>query len=190
MTEQTKEQEIAKTKERQREVALENLKSGLWDYALPRFVTPEQYGQLSRLAEGKYQEILSKTPSQDVYEKVFLPALSNESGAVTSSYIRNTSAAILQESLQSIKIEDIMQYLESDKKIKDELKSNYIIDIKDDKIKFSLISSYISKAVNEKVKGLIDESNKNSISELEKIVCDIPEAANNSDYTQNVKQAA
>lgn len=194
MTEQTKEQEMAKAKERQREVALENLKSGLWDYALPAFATSEQYGKLAEVINGKYNELLKKTPAQDVYEKVFYPALKDKTKSINTPYIQETSSRILQESLLSIKAEDLMQYLGSKKSVDNKnYQGKYIGDIKDEKVRIQMVASAISTTVNNKIQDILGESNKKIVSELEKIVCDVPtenQAANNSDYALNAEQVA
>jgi hypothetical protein len=179
MTEKnSKEKEIAEQKAKQREVALETIKSGLWNYALPQFVTTEQFGKISELAKIKYQETLSKTPEQSIYEKLFLPALSDNTKSLNSHYIQETSSRILQESLLSIKIEDVMKYVNSEKTINKNYQGKYVADIKDDKVKLKIISSAISYTISDKIKELLGDSNKANISELEKIVCEVPKSEN------------
>ncbi|MFC1666179.1 hypothetical protein ACFLZF_00490 [Nanoarchaeota archaeon] len=184
------ETETIKLKEGKRKQSLENLKvSDLWDYSLPKLVTSSQFGQLSELAKSKYDETLKKTPSQNIWEQLFLPTLSSGKGVINSPYIQETSVSILQESIASIKMEDVMKYLNSNKSIKGEYKGKYVGEIKDEKIAPEVFGTYMSKAIEGKLNEILGYSTQKQISELEGVICEPEKAANNQDYRINRKAA-
>lgn len=167
------EKDDAKKREEGRAVALKNIESGLWDYALPQFVSFEDYGRISESAKEKYNSLIQKAPSQDVYEQVFYPQLSHEGGAVTSPYIQQTSAAILQESFSMLKVQDILKYLGAKGNLKPAYKDKYVSEL-DKKEVGALISSCIQFRVNKKVADLFGEQSKAIAGGLEKMLTEEP----------------
>jgi hypothetical protein len=162
-----KEQEAAMVK--QAEVAKKNLESGLWNYAAPKLVTHEQYGQLAKGAEAFYLESISKSPDQLIYEQLFLPQLANEGGAITSPYIQNTSAAILQESLASLKIEDAVKYFQYKGTLKPELMGKYVRQL-DKETASLIIGSAMQYKTDDTVKKILELRQKNISKGLEEIL--------------------
>ena len=158
-------------KEKLREISLENLESSLWDYATPKLITTEQYGQLSRLVNTNYMNIISQAPKQDIYEKLFLPQLVEEGGAITSPYLQVTSLKILQESLVSVKVEDIYKLVGLKEPLKDSYKDKFIYELSEDEIK-SITGFYMSLKVNDIVSSLLGKQKQATTKSLEKILCE------------------
>ena len=169
-----KEKELTKEEQKKelgRKYALDTLKGDLWNYALPTFASPEQYGQLSKLVGAEYNEFLQKAPSQSAYEKLYLPELSNKGGAVTSPYLQETSARILRESVASLKVGDVLKYfgIKVPAEFKDEDKDKFVFEL-DEEMRSTIINSYISYEVQEKMKGVLEYSRKAIKGNLEKIL--------------------
>jgi hypothetical protein len=152
-------------KEKNRQVALKNLKSSMWDYATPKFMSPAQYGQLSEYSKLGYTELIKKAPDQQVYEQLFLPQLAREGGAITSPYLQNTSAAILQESLAGVKLSEALAYAG----VKGNYADKYVGDLGDEEAG-AIISSAIQYQTDEKVKGILAIRQKSISGNLEKIL--------------------
>lgn len=160
-------------KEKDRAVALKNIASPLWDYALPKLVTFENFGRLSEGAREKYEALIQKAPSQEMYERLFAPQLTNESGAVTSPYVQNSSAAILQQSFAMLKVDDFAKYVGVKGNIKESYKGKYVADL-DKKEAETLIGMAISYGLNKKIVELVGDESKGITSGLEKLVCEEP----------------
>jgi hypothetical protein len=161
-------QEEIQRKEKQREVALINLESSMWNYALPKLITSEQYGKLSEGSKQFYNQTISKTPEQSVYEQLFLSQLNSEGGAITSNYLQTTSAQILQESLLSVKTEDVMKYFKI-KNIKESLQDKYINELSEEEMQ-QIVGSYFQYKTDEKVKEILDLRQKSITKNLEELV--------------------
>jgi len=160
-------------REEGRAVALKNIDSQLWDYALPKFVTFENFGKLSEGAKEKYSALIQKVPSQEMYERLFAPQLSNEGGAVTSPYIQNSSAAIIQQSFAMLKVDDIVKYVDIKGKVKESYKGKFVADL-DKKEVGTLISYAMQYGLNKKIVELVGDESKGITSGLEKLICEEP----------------
>lgn len=158
-------------KETAREFALKNLDSSLWEYATPKLVTPEQYGQLSLLAKEDYNQIISKSPEQSLYEQLFLPQLASEGGAITSPYLQERSLRILQESILSLKVEDISNYFGLKKPIKSAYEDKYVSELDEEDSKV-VIGSYMSVKASDIVAKLLGRNKQKISSGLEEILCE------------------
>ncbi len=158
-------------REARREFALMNLDSSLWNYATPKLVTPEQYGQLSLLAKEDYNQTISKSPEQSLYEQLFLPQLASEGGAVTSPYLQERSLRILQESILDLKVEDIANYLGLKKPIKKDYKDKYISELNEEDSKV-VIGSYMSVKANDIIAKLLGRNKQKISGGLEEILCE------------------
>jgi hypothetical protein len=160
-------------KEKDRAVALKNIESALWNYALPKLVTFENFGRLSEGAKEKYTALIQKTPSQEMYEQLFAPQLVNEGGAVTSSYVQNASAAIIQQSFAMLKVDDLTKYVGVKGSIKESYKGKYVADLDKKEIE-TLISYAMQFGINKKIVELVGDESKGIASGLEKIICEEP----------------
>lgn len=167
------EKDDGKKREEGRAVALKNIGSQLWDYALPKLVTFESFGRLSEGAKEKYAALIQKVPSQEMYERLFAPQLLEEGGAVTSPYIQNSSAAIIQQSFAMLKVEDIVKYVGAKGNIKESYKGKYVADL-DKKEVGTLIAMAMSYGLNKKIVELVGDESKGIASGLEKLVCEEP----------------
>jgi hypothetical protein len=155
------------------EVSKKNLESPLWDYASPKLITHEGYGQLAESAIGFYNEALSKSPDQHIYEQIFLPQLLSEGGAVTNPYIQSTSYKILQESLQLVKIEDAMKYAGVKEPIKAEYAGKYVHQLGKEAAG-AIMHSALQYQTDEVVKKVLSSRQAQVSSDLEKMVCEPP----------------
>jgi hypothetical protein len=173
-TKEEKEKQIAEQMEKQREIALKNLDSSLWNYATPKLITSDQYGKISELANLKYETAISKSPEQSVYEQLFLPQLNKEGGAITSPYVQSASKAILEESFGSIKVEDALKYIGSSGNIKDSFKGKYIGMLQDKEGNNPLINYLMSYKTQDIASGLLGESKKMIASGLEEMLIEKP----------------
>ena len=151
------------------EVANKNLKSSMWNYAAPKFISHEEYGKLAEAGINFYNEAISKSPEQHVYEQIFLPQLQNEGGAITSPYIQSTSAMILQESLASVKIEDAMKYAGYKGSIRVDYAGKYVNQL-DKKVAGSIIGSAIQYQTDETVKKVLASRQEQVSKGLESIL--------------------
>ncbi len=154
-----------------REVSLKDLEGSLWNYATPKLVTPEQYGQLSKLASADYINTISQTPDQHAYERLFLPQLATEGGAVTSPYLQERSKKILQESVMSVKVEDIYNLVGLKEPMKESYKDKYVFELGEDEVK-SIVSSYMGLKVTDIVSGLLGKQKQAVTKGLEEILCE------------------
>jgi len=167
------EKDDAKKREEGRAVALKNIESGLWDYALPKLITFENFGHFSEAAKRKYLEIIKGVPSKDVYEQIFLPQLASENGAVTSPYIQNASATNLQQSFAMLKVDDVVNYFGSKKSIAENYAGKYIADL-DEEVAGEIIGRAMNYGINKKVVELAGDESKMNVAGLEKLVCEEP----------------
>jgi len=167
------EKDDSKKREEGRAVALKNIESALWNYALPKLVTFENFGKLSENAKEKYLQLIQNVPSKEIYEQLFLPQLADESGAVTSPYIQNTSAAIIQQSFAMLKVDDITKYVGVKGNIKESYKGKYVADL--DKKEAGILIGYAMQfGLNKKIVELVGDESKAISSGLEKLVCEEP----------------
>lgn len=160
----------AEKKENVRQIALKNLGSALWNYASPKLITSEAYGSLAQGAQAFYGDVVSKTPDQHVYEQLFLSQLSKEGGAITSPYLQATSLKILQESMFSVKVSDIMKYAGA-KSVGENFKDKYVFEL-GEKEAGMIVGSCMQYQADEKVKEIIGLRQKEVSSGLEKILAD------------------
>ncbi len=166
-----KEQPKEKSKEEKaRDIAMKNLDSALWKYAAPKLITFEQYGKLSDASQSFYDEIIKKTPDQSIYEQLFYPQLANESGAITSPYIQNTSAKILIESIGSLKVSDLSKYGYKGA-IKESYKDKYVHQL-DEKEAGMIIGSVMTMKTDGVVKEILDLRQKEISKGLESILAE------------------
>lgn len=168
----------AEQKEKGREVALKNLENPLfWKYATPKLVNTEQYGMLSKLAGADYQNTLSQTPEQSVYEQLFYPQLVSEGGAITSPYLQKKSISIIQQSILMLKVEDLPKLIGTDKSIKEIYAEKYISELPEEKIK-DIISSYMSFKTPNIATELLKMQENGAKNTLEKLLCESEEENN------------
>jgi hypothetical protein len=170
-----KEKELIEKMEESRKVALANLNSNLWNYATPKLISSEQYGQFSKVAEAMYKETESKAPDQHSYEQLFLPQLQKEGGAITSPYLQQTSYQILKESFGSIKVEDAFKFVGAKGALKEDFKDKYVQMLRDKKGNESLTESLMVYKTTDILSGIVDGSKKSIVSELENILAEKPE---------------
>lgn len=163
--EKTEEEKQAELATERCKIAKKNLESSLWNYAAPKFITSEGYGKLSQGSQALYGQIISKSPEQGVYEQLFLPQLAKEGGAITSAYIQNTSAQILQESLASVKVEDAIKYFGVKGALKSEYAGKYVNQL-DKETAQMIIGSAITYKTDELVKGILNLRQKEFSKEL------------------------
>jgi hypothetical protein len=168
---QPTEREIKEQREKDSKVASETLKLAFWDYALPKLVTPEQYGQLSEMAKSKYDQLISKTPDQKIYERLFYPELAREGGAVTSPYLQEKSLAILMDAFQRSKVGTLLEYAGSKKELANKYKDKYVFELSEEERK-EIIGKCITRTTNTKVAGLLEEANKGITASLEELLCE------------------
>lgn len=155
--------------EKKRATALKNLSSGLWSYALPTFATHEMYGKLASLVENSYMQSLEKAPSQDVYDQLYKPALQSKGGAITSPYLQETSAAILQESVLALKVSDVAKAM-GGLQLKEGFDQDAYVHELDKEVAGAIVGSYINYATHDKLKGVLDEAKKGTKKNLEDIL--------------------
>jgi len=169
-----KEEITPEQKEEFRELALKNLGGTIWKYATPKLVTSEQYGQLSEIAKGTYAETISERPEQDIYEKLFLPQLAEEGGAITSPYLQKMSLKIIQESIQMLKVEDIYNFIGLETAMKEDYAGKYVFELTKEEVG-NLVGSYMSFRTSDIVKGLLDKNKEGIKKNLEGILCESKE---------------
>ncbi len=142
MAEKEKLQEDIK-KEKEREVALKNLKAGLVDVGASYFVhKSEDYGKADNSAMENYKYfpafnsgIKSYDENGDEYDVLQNSVLASReedsrySGNVSELKIMKDCAAIIGESLNSIKVSDLVSLMGADMKLKDKFKNAYVSDI-------------------------------------------------------------
>lgn len=169
----TKETPVDKEKQKkdERNAALKSLKLGFWDYALPKLVTPAQYGQIAQMAEMKYKQTVLKAPSQDIYERLFAPQLLDDGQAITSPYLQNQSIAILQDAFMRITVQDALEYSGSKRTVKSEYAEKYISDLSE-KQRQTIVGSCMTQTTNKKVADMLGEANKGITSSLEEIIAE------------------
>lgn len=169
----TEQKDDAKKREALRKNALTNINSELWDYALPKLMTFENFGRFSEHAKVKYASKTEKAPSQFIYETLFLPQLASNRGAVTSPYIQETSAAIIQGSFMNLKVEDIYKYAGMKLNLKGDYKDKYVADLDEEEVQ-EIISGAMNYGLNKKISELAGDENKAITSGLEKLLCEEP----------------
>lgn len=160
-----------KKKEERRAVALKNINSQLWDYALPKLISFENFGKLSRDAQQKYDALIQKVPSQEMYDMLFAPQLVSENGAVTSPYIQNSSLLNLQQSFAMLKVDDIVKYVRSQKSIKESYKDKFVTDLNEEEAK-TFIGIGMNYGAYQQMIELGGDKLKGITSGLEKLVCE------------------
>lgn len=167
------ENELSESEKREkiREVALKNLESSLWKYATPKLVSQEQYGMISKMAGADYQNTLSQTPDQNTYEQLFYPQLASEGGAITSPYLQVTSTKILQESVMSLKVEDVYKLMKLSKPMKASYQGKYISELDKEEIQ-SIVGSYMQNKVTDIVTELLGKQKQGISKGLEEILCE------------------
>lgn len=167
----TNEEPTPEQKEELRQGSLKNLDSTLWNYAAPKLVTAGQYGKLGELAEKIYPQLISQAPEQDIYQKLFLPQLAKEGGAITSPYLQGMSTKILQQSILSLKTEDVYALTGMKKPMKESYKGKYVCELPEEEIE-KLIAHYMSFKTSDIAKGLIDMNKQGNKNGLEEILCE------------------
>ena len=175
-----KEKLTLEQKEKSREVALKNVGGSLWRYAIPELVTPEQYGQLSRIAKGTYAETISKTPEQEIYETLFLPQLAEKGGAITSPYLQEMSMKILQQSIMNLRVEDVYNFIGLKTAMKEDYAEKYVFELPKEEVE-NLVGSYMSFKTSDIVKGLLDRNKEGIKKNLEEILCESKEQEKQAD---------
>lgn len=168
-----KEKETLAKKEEGRKVALKNIESGLWNYALPTFMTFENYGRFSESAKEKYAQEISKPPSQEVWEQIFAPQYKNEVGMGGSAYVQKSCAAIIQSSFALLKVEDIMKYTGIKGNIKESYKDKFLSDL-DKKEAEEIMETGFQYGLNKKIIEIVGDEQKGINSGLEKLICEEP----------------
>ncbi len=151
------------------ELSMKNLQGSMWNYAAPEFITPAEYGNLANSSQALYAQSISKSPEQYIYEQLFLPQLAKKGGAITSPYLQNTSAAILQESLLSIKIEDALKFMKYEGKTNPEYAGKYVNQL-DEKVAGAIVGSAIQYKTDGLVQGILDLRMKGISKNLETII--------------------
>ena len=164
ITQEQKEEFLKK----RREIALFQLDSSLWSYALPKFADASQYGQLYKNAEAKYDEVMENSPEKVVWDAVFKEAL-NKGLGVSNAYIQETSARIIQENLLSLKTEDIANYFGSKGTFKEDYEDKYIAELSQEEAQF-IAGGYVKYKTDEMVQQLWGDSRKNIKTGIEKLL--------------------
>jgi hypothetical protein len=165
MTDAEKEAKKAEMIKAQEEIAKKNLASVMWGYAAPKFISHEQYGQLAEYSKQSYTELIGKSPDQHVYEQLFLPQLANEGGAITSPYLQNTSAAILQESLFRVKVSEALKYAG----VKGDFNDKYVNQLTEEQAG-AIVGSAIQYQTDEQVKLILGNRQKGISKNLEELL--------------------
>lgn len=191
--EQPTPEEIEESKERMRLVALKNLReSKLWNLATAYHANIEDggYGKIDNKAVEKflYHPTINSGPKtydlksgeeSDLIKDSLLGSRHDGrrySGQISEYEIIQTSAAIIQQSLGAVKVDDIMSLLSSYVKIKESYKGKYIADLaqskneEDKKTALELIRGYTQYAVTQKVSKAIGQGAENIKSGLEELV--------------------
>lgn len=163
---------IEEERKKLRDTALKTLKLAYWEYALPELVQKAQYGaDIPRLAEEKYSETVSKTPSQEVYDELFAKPLKSKAGAVTSGYLQNASIQILNQAFQNLTLKDILEYVGSKKALNKDYEGKYVSDLKDEEAG-SIVNLCLTYTSKKKVAELIGSSTSRITSGLEEMLAE------------------
>ena len=170
-------QEELEKKEEYRAIALKNINSQLWGYALPKLISFENFGKLSGDAQQKYNALIQKVPSQEMYDLLFAPQLVSENGAVTSPYIQNSSLLNLQQSFAMLKVDDIAKYVGVQKDIKKSYKDKFITDLNEEETN-TFIGLGMNYGAYQQMIELGGDKLKGITSGLEKLVCEEPKEEN------------
>jgi hypothetical protein len=160
-TEEEKKEEVAK--------AHLDKKNRLWDYASPKLITHEEYGNLANASEALYANAIIQVPTDHAYKLLFLPQLLKEGGAITSSYIQSASENILQNSFFDLKIEDALNYAGYKGSIKADYTGKYLNQIEKDKA-HQIIRNAMLYQSDEVAKGILELRQKEIPKGLEKII--------------------
>jgi len=191
--EQPTEKEKQEQRERMREVALKNLKeSKLLDLATAYHTNMEDsgYGKKDNDAveEFLYYPAISSGPKTydfksgkefDLVKNSLLGSRQDGkrySGQVSEYDIIKTSAAIIQQSLGAVKVDDIMSLLDSSVDIKENYKGKYIDELiqskneEDEKIVLKLMEGYLQYTVTQRVSKTLGQRAENIKGGLEDLV--------------------
>ncbi len=155
--------------EKRAEVSLKILNGDMWNYAAPKFIGHAEYGNLAEHSNLFYYKVIGNSPSQEIYETLFLPQLMGEGGAITNPYLQNTSARILEESLASIKVEDALKFAGYTGNIKADYAGKYVNQL-DEKVAGTIVSYALQYKTDELVKDLLSLRQKEIPKGLEKLV--------------------
>lgn len=168
---ENKELTEAEKREELRKVSLMNLESSLWNYAAPELITPQQYGNLSKMAQSIYPQLISKAPEQHVYEQLFLRQLASKEGAITSPYLQEVSAKIIQQSIASVKVEDIYKLVGLKKPMKESYQGKYVFELNEKEVQ-AVIGMYMQSKVTDIVSSLLGIQKQESVKGLEELLCE------------------
>ncbi|MCL5730480.1 MAG: hypothetical protein M1165_02855 [Candidatus Pacearchaeota archaeon] len=168
-------EEIAAQKKKDRDAALKvvDLKSALWNYALLKLT--ENFGDYHKIANAKYLEALSKAPDQDTYERIFLPQLSQEGGAITPAYLQIASYRVLLENFSKILAEDALKYVKSEKRLSEKYAGKYVFELPEEEQK-KIISACMNYTAQDKIAELTGVVKKSTTASLEEMLAEPEEA--------------
>jgi hypothetical protein len=130
----------------QREVARSNLANEyLRGLAASKIGTPERYGGL---VDGIYRETVSNTPSDEVYQRLFVPALMNsDSGAtINEGYLKTQATAIIGESLALLPVSEVLTGIGVSEEVANTYADRTIEDLSDNE-KGAIFSTYMTNMV-------------------------------------------
>ena len=170
-----KEQKLTSEEERElsRKYALETLgDEKIWQYALPKLVTKEQYGDMAQIIQGQYQKTIQQAPDQKTYEKVFSPLLNSEDGMLSNPIIQKNCAGILAGSVGGLYVEEILSSVGSNKKVKKEYEGKYVDELSEKERQF-VVGMYMQELVKRQVSKALSKPSGEIAGGLEQILTDV-----------------
>ncbi len=185
MAEKNQEKKLSEEeKEKQREAALPNLKSSISDLAVAYFVnTSGEYGKAgdSAVEQFIYQPALKTEKGAEITLAALLNSRTDNepySGNVSERVIIKTAAAIFQESLARVKVNDIYSLMGSaGVNIRKDYSDRYLADFQNSdaseeykKFAGNLVGGYLGYLINTKVSKALSKRASAIKGSLEEIV--------------------
>ena len=123
-----------------------------------------EYGNLF---SGLYEAVTDNTPDQHSYNALFKPSL-QRGGIIDKSRLINGAAKDIEESIKSVKINDILIYMGSNKRPKKSIDGKFLSDmnLSEDETK-ELVEDCFTVLVNRKARGMLNLREREALSRSE-----------------------
>lgn len=158
-------------REAMRQIAIANLNDNyICNIASAKLGSPNRYGTILSTLYGK---TIVQAPEQNAYEQLFLPDLASDEGSLTKQRLMTKAAKIIQESLGTVKVQDIFALMNSERNLKGQYENKYVTELSEEETA-NLINGYLTNMVNKGAESALSREREVVIGGLEQMFCNEP----------------
>ena len=128
----------------------------------------DRYGTI---LTGLYDTVTEDAPNQNTWNNVFKDEVQSEDGVLTRPIIMKKAAKVVQESVVSSEVADVIKRMGVKKGLSSDYDGKYVSDLKDEQVK-GVVTAYVNSSTNAFAVMALEGENAELAGGLEKMFCE------------------